>query len=764
MNRYVNFVKVNLTKYSNNTDNVIMLVFISILFIIKFFAKKPVFTGDEPRYLHMAYSFIKTFSFDIPYNKWVAFCNDYNLYVIPPEEIVRVHAPFSSILISPFVGIFGPEGGRWSVFIVAIIGFIFLKKLLDDLVSPLSSLLITFFIFTTLPAFSYTNLLYTDIWLMIFFSIAIFLTTRKNISLKNIFWGLTLSLILPFFHIRMALVSFILVMYQISRIFIEYKDRYYRTLICSTLYCLLFFIGFICFEFSWTGSLFGSANAPFKPGFFMFFERLSIQLFTIRHGLFIYNPVLLLALVGLIIGIAKKNNLAQLSSIILLFYTVSFVWGAASESYPARFWVAILPVFGVGISIWIRYLKFFTEKSITAVFVIVAYTNSVLYFFSPNLFLSNRQVSYTYEALYTIFPFLNFSTFIPWDKYFFIILGIDSFFHESRYLLLCWSLITIAILISLLTIVLSIYNPLKVIAKFVIYIIFISVLVISYMVKVPSSEIVAKGTVQEGNTIIDINFTKPIRASVVKLINQDVIWSPPYYPKEYLISTSQDGIIFHEIGKVRAAPFIRLPFLSSIRALKITALNFSNNKWINDCRISVLENNFKFYSDSYTYEPCLLEPSTLPKEHSIEIGEIKYTKDGGDGLKYLFGGWSHPEPWGTWSDGYSSMIAFIPPVVIQSIDLTLEIESVAFLAENHPFQEIDVYLKNNYLTTLNYTLSNNHSIRSIQIPYTLIVNEPSVVLVNFKYKNSKSPKELDLSADNRRLGLGIISIQLKQKL
>ncbi len=335
--------------------NLLVSLFAGLLFLIKILARKPVYTGDEPRYLHMAYSFFKTGSFHLAYTEWVAFCDRFYIRVYPPELLSSVHSPVHSILISPFVGLWGPEGGRWAQFAVALAGFFALAKLLQRFSTPVLSVLISFFIFTTLPVFSYASLLYSEIWLMTLLSIALYISTQKSLPLFSLYLGLSASLILPFFHIRTALISAVLVIYLVLRVMSELKEHpnYRRIILCSVLYAMIALAGFVWFQISWSGSVFGSAKAPFEPGFTMFFQRLAIQLWTMRHGLLIFNPALILGIIGLVIGVINKSTQARLGLVLLGVYSLTFVWGAASDSFPARFWVVVLPVFAMGLAIWL---------------------------------------------------------------------------------------------------------------------------------------------------------------------------------------------------------------------------------------------------------------------------------------------------------------------------------------------------------------------------------------------------------------------------
>ncbi len=142
----------------------------------------------------------------------------------------------------------------------------------------------------------------------------------------------------------------------------------------------------------------------------------------------------------------------------------------------------------------------------------------------------------------------------------------------------------------------------------------------------------------------------------------------------------------------------------------------------------------------------------------IHLNEKYYFSINGLNRKYLSYGWSAADPWGTWSDGDSSLLQF-KLSTIPTNDLNLLIEGHAFITDKHPIQEIDVYVNNKYLSSLKYTLTDNAGIRTIRVPKKIIDNN-NLVLIRFDYKNPKSPAELGMSEDGRRLGLGLISIKI----
>ncbi|MCL7420744.1 MAG: GtrA family protein [Methylobacter sp.] len=132
----------------------------------------------------------------------------------------------------------------------------------------------------------------------------------------------------------------------------------------------------------------------------------------------------------------------------------------------------------------------------------------------------------------------------------------------------------------------------------------------------------------------------------------------------------------------------------------------------------------------------------------------------GTGLKYLLYGWSQHEPWGTWSDGDTSVILLTLSELPKN-DVELLIEGHAFLTDKHSFQEIDVLVNEQYMATLRYEYQFNNRGRAVKIPLRLISENNGQLLIKFNFKNAKSPTELGLSGDRRRLGLGIVSLELK---
>jgi Family of unknown function (DUF6311) len=146
-------------------------------------------------------------------------------------------------------------------------------------------------------------------------------------------------------------------------------------------------------------------------------------------------------------------------------------------------------------------------------------------------------------------------------------------------------------------------------------------------------------------------------------------------------------------------------------------------------------------------------------DFDYKMERISFTSNG-TGQKYSFYGWLDPEPWGTWSDGETSLI-LLKLSSLPKNDVELLIEGHALLAEKHPSQEIDIFVNKHYVATLKYDQQSNSGVRAVNIPKLLVLENNGRLLIKFNYRNPQSPAELGLSSDTRRIGLGIVSLKLK---
>jgi hypothetical protein len=157
--------------------------------------------------------------------------------------------------------------------------------------------------------------------------------------------------------------------------------------------------------------------------------------------------------------------------------------------------------------------------------------------------------------------------------------------------------------------------------------------------------------------------------------------------------------------------------------------------------------------------------ASIPVEKGHDFGckmeRISFMSNG-SGRKYWLYGWSSPEPWGTWSDGNTALVLLALSCTPKN-DLELLIDGHAFLAGKHPSQEVDILVNGHHVAILKYDLQSNSGVSVIMIPKALALEKNGQLMIEFNIKNPISPAELGLSNDSRKVGLGIVSLELREK-
>jgi hypothetical protein len=141
----------------------------------------------------------------------------------------------------------------------------------------------------------------------------------------------------------------------------------------------------------------------------------------------------------------------------------------------------------------------------------------------------------------------------------------------------------------------------------------------------------------------------------------------------------------------------------------------------------------------------------------LSVGEHLTFDSNGSGLPALFSGWSSPEAWGTWSSEEQSILGLklrgSPKKNTQMV-----IEGHAFLAGSHQLLTVEVDINGKFVTDLVYRPSDNGR-HVVSIPLQVISSSGGRMLVRFAFKTAKSPLELGVSSDSRKLGLGVTGLQ-----
>jgi len=110
-------------------------------------------------------------------------------------------------------------------------------------------------------------------------------------------------------------------------------------------------------------------------------------------------------------------------------------------------------------------------------------------------------------------------------------------------------------------------------------------------------------------------------------------------------------------------------------------------------------------------------------------------------------GWSGTEEWGTWTEG---KIAFLVMSVDNSNNLFLHL-NIAGVFNNIP---IDMYINNVIIGSFEFAFGEN----IIEIPKEIYPD--NLLKIIFKIKDPKSPMDMGLSGDTRKLGIGVSSFYI----
>lgn len=127
------------------------------------------------------------------------------------------------------------------------------------------------------------------------------------------------------------------------------------------------------------------------------------------------------------------------------------------------------------------------------------------------------------------------------------------------------------------------------------------------------------------------------------------------------------------------------------------------------------------------------------------------------------GGWSIPESWGVWSNGYSAKVELPTPVFpLENKNITLELSFRAYINSEIKFQDIDIYINNKLIKK--YRASNpeiNQLELQLPSPDPLDPKSQMRYSIEFKFPNACSPLSLGRGNDSRILAIGIESAIFK---
>jgi hypothetical protein len=141
------------------------------------------------------------------------------------------------------------------------------------------------------------------------------------------------------------------------------------------------------------------------------------------------------------------------------------------------------------------------------------------------------------------------------------------------------------------------------------------------------------------------------------------------------------------------------------------------------------------------------------------LGERIDFRDRGNSILYKINGWSQPENWGTWTTGREAGLRLkIIDQIKDNSDILLKAGIGAFVSSKHKTVELTVFA-NNHRIGLIELVDFTPKDFSFVIPREVFGDAQKLKIV-FRIDHPISPKELKLSDDRRKLGIGVSEITL----
>lgn len=142
----------------------------------------------------------------------------------------------------------------------------------------------------------------------------------------------------------------------------------------------------------------------------------------------------------------------------------------------------------------------------------------------------------------------------------------------------------------------------------------------------------------------------------------------------------------------------------------------------------------------------------------IKVGERILFNNTGSGQTYLVHGWSHPEPWGVWSEGEKATILLpLPGADIASILF----EAHPLLSPSHLKQNVEVRINGIGAAELLLT-SDSDKLLEVKIPETTNLKEGNnTIKLEFYLPDAARPIDIGINNDTRQLALGLIALTVR---
>lgn len=364
-------------------------------------------SGDEPEYLLIAYSLMHDFDLDLKNNFAQRHYQEFFPYPLSPHwavnpgpKLYSFHAPGLPLVLIPFYALGKRRGAVFAVNLAAAFLAIQVVRLIRRYRGSTPVALGTWAVmFFTLPLTIYGGLIYPEfLGGLIFLTCILFIARKPTVSFPKIIAGAVLAGLLPWFHIRFAILGLTIAGYYLVRLIRDL--RVFGFLGCYAAMGLLFL-----------GHQYSMFGNPFHLLIFTDSSSFTVAAFKGVAGIFIdrvygilpYSPGYLVLLFGIwVMYFRARSAWYEFIGLFLpYFYIVAsrpIWWGGWCPA--GRFLAPILPLCALPLAVGLRALPGWLVRIVLV--VTLGYSLILQYFWvrQPLLLLSQEDgVNLLFKAI-----------------------------------------------------------------------------------------------------------------------------------------------------------------------------------------------------------------------------------------------------------------------------------------------------------------------------------------------------------------------------
>lgn len=515
-----------------------------IIIVVALVAGASAFTGDEPRYFYYALAFARHGTFSMSVEEWNALHTGLGY----PGTVgnLPAHAVLMPTLFSAFARAGRLAGGRWAVCGAGIAGFVFLYELIRLRLNATVAFAAVAFAAISAPVVAYFTLFVPEVVSLAVIS-GVWWATQRQRSLAVLICADIAAVLLPFIHLRNLPIAGVLLVLLATQPLPNRSSKQWVIVLSIALLGLAAYYELAVHVYA--GNLLGPVNVARPAGVKTVIPILAFQLLAVRHGLFTYAPIWLVAIAGLLVGLIRKQRLAWQAAVLLAAAAVALTGPSAGECPPARFWVAAVPFLTVGLAVWFSTIRNWVQYLVTALVGVLSLANTTMFLWHRDAFIENRMASRTYLWMTTIFSHFNFSYRLP--LYF-----VEQPDERVVLVLLFWVTLLIAALAALTFARRLLLR--RVLGAFVFTLsLFALALTLVQHLSARQFEVTEVPSTSVGEVAYVLNFKAPTRVAYILAADpwQEML-SPSYESEHTSLQLSTDGTTFNAISTIVTAPLV----------------------------------------------------------------------------------------------------------------------------------------------------------------------------------------------------------------